>query len=157
MYSGLGVDRITKILSLRKTSFTCWEKHYTGEGVDFEMLFQDVLAQFEGEAEEFLYQRFQDELIGTMKKSLPLGYEDILLEITQQQDQLRRSTPVVQLPTNDPLPAAGLLQSAPSEKPAPPLKDPLPQETINPLAKIPASRILVQTSLDLLHPRCRLV
>ncbi|AZC24856.1 ParB-like nuclease domain containing protein [Pseudomonas sessilinigenes] len=119
LYSGLGVDRITKILSLRKTSFTCWEKHYTGEGVDFEMLFQDVLAQFEGEAEEFLYQRFQDELIGTMKKSLPLGYEDILLEITQQQDQLRRSTPVVQLPTNDPLPAAGLLQSAPSEKPAP--------------------------------------
>jgi hypothetical protein len=33
-----------------------------------------------------------------MKKSLQLGYEDILLEITQQQDKLRRSTPVVELP-----------------------------------------------------------
>lgn len=98
LYSGLGYDRITKILALRKSAFECWKRHYSGEGVDFEMLFQDVLAQFEGEAEEFLFQRFQDELIGTMKKSLQLGYEDILLEITQQQDKLRRSTPVVELP-----------------------------------------------------------
>lgn len=102
LYSGLGYDRITKILSLRKTSLACWEKHYSGEGVDFEMLFQDVLAIFEGDAEEFLFQRFQDELIGSMKKSLPLSYEDILLEITQQQDQLRRSTPVIELPATDP-------------------------------------------------------
>lgn len=29
-------------------------------------------------------------------------YEDILLEITQQQDQLRRSTPVIELPATDP-------------------------------------------------------
>ncbi|WP_110968464.1 ParB family protein [Pseudomonas huaxiensis] len=98
LYSGLGKPQIEKIIALRKTSLACWQKHYSGEAVDFEMLFQDVLAQFEGEAEEFLFQRFQDELIGTMKKSLPLGYEDILLEITQQQDRLRRSTPVVELP-----------------------------------------------------------
>lgn len=98
LYSGLGIDRITKIIALRKSALACWDKHYSNEGVDFEMLFQDVLGQFEGEAEEFLFQRFQDELIGTMKKSLPLGYEDILLEITQQQDKLRRSTPVVELP-----------------------------------------------------------
>lgn len=102
LYSGLGYDRITKILALRKSAFACWTKHYSGDGVDFEMLFQDVLAQFEGEAEEFLFQRFQDELIGTMKKSLQLGYEDILLEITQQQDKLRRSTPVVELPIAGP-------------------------------------------------------
>lgn len=102
LYSGLGYDRITKILSLRKTSLACWQKHYKGQGVDFEMLFQDVLAIFEGDAEEFLFQRFQDELIGSMKKSLPLSYEDILLEITQQQDQLRRSTPVIELPATDP-------------------------------------------------------
>ncbi|MDZ5738102.1 ParB family protein [Pseudomonas asiatica] len=102
LYSGLGVDRITKIIALRKTSLACWEKHYKSQAVDFEMLFQDVLAQFEGDAGEFLFERFQDELIGTMKKSLPLGYEEILLEITQQQDKLRRSTPVVELPTNTP-------------------------------------------------------
>lgn len=99
LYSGLGIDRITKIIALRKSALACWDKHYSNEAVDFEMLFQDVLAQFEGEAEEFLFQRFQDELIGTMKKSLQLGYEDILLEITQQQDKLRRSTPVVEVPS----------------------------------------------------------
>ncbi len=119
LYSGLGYDRITKILALRKAALECWSKHYTGNGVDIEMLFQDVLAQFEGEAEEFLLQRFQDELIGTMKKSLQLGYEDILLEITQQQDKLRRSTPVVELPvtgpsTTHPAPVPG------SDSPPPP-------------------------------------
>lgn len=118
LYSGLGYDRITKILALRKSAFACWTKHYNGDGVDFEMLFQDVLAQFEGEAEEFLFQRFQDELIGTMKKSLPLGYEDILLEITQQQDKLRRSTPVVELPitsstSTPPAPAPGASSTLP--------------------------------------------
>ncbi|WP_252091360.1 ParB family protein [Pseudomonas sp. MWU13-3659] len=119
LYNGLGKPQIEKILALRKSALACWDKHYTSEGVDFEMLFQDVLAQFEGEAEEFLFQRFQDELIGTMKKSLPLGYEDILLEITQQQDKLRRSTPVVELPITGsalpPAPAPGT--GAPSTPP----------------------------------------
>lgn len=99
LYSGLGKPQIEKLLSLRKTSSACWEKHYKGEAIEFEMLFQDVLAQFEGDADEFLFQRFQDELIGQMKTPLGLGYEDVLLEITQQQDQLRRSTPVVELPS----------------------------------------------------------
>ncbi|AZL70072.1 ParB family protein [Pseudomonas oryziphila] len=124
LYSGLGIDRISKIIALRKTSLACWQKHYSGEAVDFEMLFQDVLAQFEGEAEEFLFQRFQDELIGTMKKSLPLGYEDILLEITQQQDRLRRSTPVVDLPavapaTTPPPPGADGNSTPPPPRQAP--------------------------------------
>lgn len=118
LYNGLGKPQIEKILSLRKSALACWDKHYSNEGVDFEMLFQDVLAQFEGEAEEFLFQRFQDELIGTMKKSLLLGYEDILLEITQQQDKLRRSTPVVELPitsstSTPPAPAPGTGQALP--------------------------------------------
>ncbi|WP_153789258.1 ParB family protein [Pseudomonas sp. EMN2] len=124
LYSGLGIDRITKIIALRKSALACWDKHYRNEGVDFEMLFQDVLAQFEGEAEEFLFQRFQDELIGTMKKSLPLGYEDILLEITQQQDKLRRATPVVELPaaapaTTPPPPGAGGDSTPPPPRQAP--------------------------------------
>ncbi len=99
LYSGLGKPQIEKLLSLRKTSSACWEKHYKGEAIEFEMLFQDVLAQFEGDADEFLFQRFQDELIGQMKGPLGFGYEDVLLEITQQQDQLRRTTPVVEVPS----------------------------------------------------------
>lgn len=104
LYSGLGKPQIEKLLSLRKTSSACWENHYKGEAIEFEMLFQDVLAQFEGDADEFLFQRFQDELIGQMKGPLGLGYEDVLLEITQQQDQLRRTTPVVEVPSSSPPP-----------------------------------------------------
>ncbi|SFY07949.1 ParB family protein [Azotobacter vinelandii] len=106
LYSGLGVDRISKILALRKTASACWDKHYQGEGVEFEMLFQDVLSQFEGDAEEFFFDRFQDELVGQMKKPLALGYEDVLLEITQQQRELRRSMPIVDAPSLPAPPAA---------------------------------------------------
>lgn len=102
LYSGLGVDRVSKLLSLRKSALQCWERNYqtqeNGPIIEFETIFQDVLSQFEGDAEEFLFQRFQDELIDQLKKPLNLGYEKILLEITQNQDQLRRSTPVLELP-----------------------------------------------------------
>lgn len=126
LYSGLGKPQIEKLLSLRKTSSACWEKHYKGDGIDFEMLFQDVLAQFEGDAEEFLFQRFQDELIGQMKGPLGLGYEDVLLEITQQQDQMRRSTPVIDVPSSPPTTTSSPVQSTESGAPAtqPPAQSP---------------------------------
>ncbi|MDX1725917.1 MAG: transcriptional regulator [Pseudomonas sp.] len=120
LYSGLGVDRISKLLSLRKTALQCWERHNKDESIEFEMLFQDVLAQFEGDAEEFLSQRFQDELIAQLKTPLGMGYEAILLDITQNQDQLRRSTPVVSLPQTlppSPQPEADIQQ--PLAPPAP--------------------------------------
>ena len=102
LYSGLGFDRVIKLLGLRKTALQCWERNYQQHGnelpLEFETVFQDVLSQFEGDAEEFLFQRFQDELIAQLQKPLSLGYEKILLEITQNQDQLRRSTPILELP-----------------------------------------------------------
>ena len=102
LYSGLGVDRISKLLALRKTALQCWERNYQQQEkelpLEFETVFQDVLSQFEGDADEFLFQRFQDELIAQLQKPLNLGYEKILLEITQNQDQLRRSTPILELP-----------------------------------------------------------
>ena len=108
LYSGLGVDRITKLLGLRKSALTSWEKNYQEEGAkqDFDTIFQEVLAQFEGDAEEFLFSRFQDELVDQLKKPLGLTYENVLLAITQSQDELRRSTPVLELPpspTNSPI------------------------------------------------------
>ncbi|CAI8926780.1 ParB family protein [Pseudomonas chlororaphis] len=100
LYSGLGVDRITKLLALRKSTLLCWEQNYQDPGqlLEFDTIFQDVLAQFEGDAEEFLPQRFQDELIHQLKAPLNMGYEAVLLEITQGQDQLRRSTPILEMP-----------------------------------------------------------
>ncbi|PAU63295.1 transcriptional regulator [Pseudomonas sp. PIC25] len=120
LYSGLGKHQVEKLLSLRKTASQCWERHNKDEHAEFEMLFQEVLAQFEGDAEEFLLQRFQDELIAQMKAPLGMGYEAILLDITQNQDQLRRSTPVLSLPQTLPpsqLPGAEIQQ--PLAPPAP--------------------------------------
>lgn len=115
LYSGLGVDRIIKLLSLRKTALQCWERNFKEQeqDLDFDTIFQDVLSQFEGDAEEFLFQRFQDELIDQLKKPLNLGYEKILLEITQNQDQLRRSTPVLEMPQHPVSQLEGLPQSSP--------------------------------------------
>lgn len=115
LYSGLGVDRISKLLALRKTALQCWERNYQEQGqhLEFDTIFQDVLSQFEGDAEEFLFQRFQDELIDQLKKPLNLGYEKILLEITQNQDQLRRSTPVLEMPQYPVSQLEGLPQSSP--------------------------------------------
>lgn len=160
LYSGLGIDRITKIIALRKSALACWDKHYSNEGVDFEMLFQDVLAQFEGEAEEFLFQRFQDELIGTMKKSLQLGYEDILLEITQQQDKLRRSTPVVELPIAGPTtappalaPNTGSGSTGPSSQHPPKgtgRSQQLPQTPPSPAAPAPGTSLTPEQEQELI-------
>lgn len=101
LYSGLGIDRITKLLGLRKCALTSWERNYkeNGQSLKFDSIFQEVLAQFEGDAEEFQLSRFQDELVDQLKKPLGLTYENVLLAITQSQDELRRSTPVIELPT----------------------------------------------------------
>ncbi|MBG7564829.1 ParB family protein [Pseudomonas aeruginosa] len=98
LYSGLGVDRVSRILSLRKASLSCWKRLYSGEGIDFEMLFQDTLAIFDSSPDEFIFERFQDELIDQMKRPLGLRYDQILLEITNGQQEQRRST-LVDLPT----------------------------------------------------------
>jgi hypothetical protein len=40
----VSVDTDHEKIALRKSALACWDKHYSNEGVDFEMLFQDVLA-----------------------------------------------------------------------------------------------------------------
>lgn len=100
LYSGLGFDRVTKLLGLRKCALACWERHYQVEekALKFDAVYQEVLAQFEGEADEFSVERFQDELVHQLQDPLKLSYEKVLLEITQNIDQVRRSTPIVELP-----------------------------------------------------------
>lgn len=92
LYSGLGKPQIEKLLSLRKSASSCWTRLYAGEGIDFEMLFQDTLAIFDSSPDEFIFERFQDELVDQMKQPLGLRYDQILLEITNGQQEQRRST-----------------------------------------------------------------
>lgn len=127
LYSGLGKPQIEKLLSLRKSASSCWARLYAGEGIDFEMLFQDTLAIFDSSPDEFIFDRFQDELIDQMKRPLGLRYDQILLEITNGQQEQRRGTlvdlPAPALPPEIPpvgqeSPAASTTGQAQSQSPA---------------------------------------
>ncbi|HIE0068817.1 TPA: ParB family protein [Pseudomonas aeruginosa] len=185
LYSGLGVDRVSRILSLRKASLSCWKRLYSGEGIDFEMLFQDTLAIFDSSPDEFIFERFQDELIDQMKRPLGLRYDQILLEITNGQQEQRRGT-LVDLPApaappeippvgqespaasttgqaQSQSPAAGLqtsktnsLPGNPSTPPTPPLPVQQQQLTDEERAELLAGHIVSPVSTKIQQTRQRL-
>lgn len=185
LYSGLGVDRVSRILSLRKASLSCWKRLYSGEGIDFEMLFQDTLAIFDSSPDEFIFDRFQDELIDQMKRPLGLRYDQILLEITNGQQEQRRGT-LVELPApaapleippvgqespaasttgqaQSQSPAAGLqtsksnsLPGNPSTPPTPPLPVQQQQLTDEERAELLAGHIVSPVSTKIQQTRQRL-
>ncbi|PBQ08157.1 ParB family protein [Pseudomonas syringae] len=135
LYSGLGKHQVERLLALRKAAAQTWQAHTEGKAnvTDFEMLFQDVLSMFDGDASEFVCERVQDELISHMKDGTGLTYEQILLNVNENQTIARRSsvieTPLtfpstMQPPTGDaPRPPPGEL-----EQTAPPPDSP-PQST----------------------------
>ncbi|MEE4678339.1 ParB family protein [Pseudomonas alliivorans] len=135
LYSGLGKPQIERLLTLRKAAAQTWQTHTEGKAhvTDFEVLFQDVLSLFDGDASEFVFERVQDELISNMKEGTGLTYEQILLSVNENQTLARRSsvieTPLtfpstMQPPTGDaPRPPPGEL-----EQTAPPPDSP-PQST----------------------------
>ncbi|HCF5032972.1 ParB family protein [Pseudomonas aeruginosa] len=185
LYSGLGKPQIEKLLSLRKSASSCWTRLYAGEGIDFEMLFQDTLAIFDSSPDEFIFDRFQDELIDQMKRPLGLRYDQILLEITNGQQEQRRST-LVDLPTpagppeippvgpespaasttgqaQSQSPAAGLqtskinsLPGNPSTPPTPPLPVQQQQLTDEERAELLAGHIVSPVSTKIQQTRQRL-
>lgn len=185
LYSGLGVDRVSRILSLRKASLGCWKRLYSGEGIDFEMLFQDTMAIFDSSPDEFIFERFQDELIDQMKRPLGLRYDQILLEITNGQQEQRRGTlvdlPAPAAPPGIPAvgqenpaasttgqaqsqsPAAGLqtsktnsLPGNPSTPPTPPLPVQQQQLTDEERAELLAGHIVSPVSTKIQQTRQRL-
>lgn len=185
LYSGLGVDRVSRILSLRKASLNCWNRLYSSEGIDFEMLFQGTLAIFDSSPDEFIFERFQDELIDQMKRPLGLRYDQILLEITNGQQEQRRGT-LVDLPApaappeippvgqespaasttgqaQSQSPAAGLqtsktnsLRGNPSTPPTPPLPVQQQQLTDEERAELLAGHIVSPVSTKIQQTRQRL-
>lgn len=93
LYSGLGKHQVERLLSLRKAAGQTWITHTEGKEhiPDFEGLFQDVLSLFDGDASEFVYERVQDELISHMQSGTGLSYEQLLLTLSENQTQARRS------------------------------------------------------------------
>ncbi|UEG04127.1 ParB family protein [Pseudomonas aeruginosa] len=185
LYSGLGKPQIEKLLSLRKSASSCWTRLYAGEGIDFEMMFQDTLAIFDSSPDEFIFERFQDELIDQMKRPLGLSYDQILLEITNGQQEQRRGTLIdLPAPTAPPeippvgqespaasttgqaqsqSPAAGLqtskinsLPGNPSTPPTPPLPVQQQQLTDEERAELLAGHIVSPVSTKIQQTRQRL-
>jgi ParB family protein of integrating conjugative element (PFGI_1 class) len=96
LYTGLGKHQVERLLALRKNAAVAWESiaPLNPASPDFDTLFLEVLSQFDVEATEFVYERFQDELIGNMHAGTTLTYEHVLLSITEQQTKARRSDPL---------------------------------------------------------------
>ncbi|POR57215.1 ParB family protein [Pseudomonas syringae] len=132
LYSGLGKHQIERLLALRKAAAQTWQTHTEGKAnvTDFEMLFQDVLSMFDGDASEFVCERVQDELISNMKEGTGLTYEQILLSVNENQTLARRSS-VIETPLTLPSTMQILTGDAPRPPPveleqtAPPPDSPL--------------------------------
>ncbi|KPW18337.1 Uncharacterized protein ALO83_04396, partial [Pseudomonas cannabina pv. alisalensis] len=99
LYSGLGKPQIERLLALRKAAAQTWQTHTEGKPnvTDFEVLFQDVLSMFDGDASEFVCERVQDELISHMKEGTGRTYEQVLLNVNENLTMARRSS-VIETP-----------------------------------------------------------
>ncbi|WP_083492185.1 MULTISPECIES: ParB family protein [Pseudomonas syringae group] len=99
LYSGLGKHQVERLLALRKAAAQTWQTHTEGKPnvTDFEVLFQDVLSMFDGDASEFVCERVQDELISHMKEGTGRTYEQVLLNVNENLTMARRSS-VIETP-----------------------------------------------------------
>jgi ParB family protein of integrating conjugative element (PFGI_1 class) len=133
LYGGLGRHQVERLAVLRKACERTWERRALGLSlsVDFATLFQDVLAQFDTQPDNFSPQRVQDELVGQMAELLEAAYDTLALEIDDTESRQRALT-------SDPAPPAA--RPAPSAAPAPE-----PQQSSSP-PSLPAALSSVQSS-----------
>ncbi|MBB0025189.1 MULTISPECIES: ParB family protein [Burkholderiaceae] len=117
LYGGLGRHQVERLAVLRKACERTWERRALGRNlsVDLATLFQDVLAQFDTQPDNFSPQRVQDELIGQMAELLEADYDTLALEIDDTESRQRALT-------SDPAPPAA--RPAPSAASAAPTPEP---------------------------------
>ncbi len=120
LYGGLGRHQVERLAVLRKACERTWERRAPGRSlpVDFATLFQEVLAQFDMQPEEFSPQRVQDELVGQMAELLGADYDTLSLEITDGEIRQRvlNSEPIAVKPASPPLlpPVVAVSESSPA-------------------------------------------
>ncbi|MDX3928895.1 MAG: ParB family protein [Shinella sp.] len=127
LYSGLGRPQVEQLTSLRRAATRVWEAKTSRvrAGMDFAIIFQDVLASFDGSASSFSVQRVQDELIGQMADLLGEKYHTLEFEITDSdkrwQTLSREADPNQHIAETGhpvvPLPALQLSPSLPANQP----------------------------------------
>jgi ParB family protein of integrating conjugative element (PFGI_1 class) len=91
LYGGLGRHQVERLAVLRKACERTWERRALARNlsVDFSTLFQDVLAQFDAQPDNFSPQRVQDELVGQMAELLGADYDTLSLEIDDSESRQR--------------------------------------------------------------------
>ena len=118
LYGGLGRHQVERLAVLRKACERTWERRALDQSVtvDFATLFQDVLSQFDTQAEGFSPQRVQDELIGQMAELLGADYDTLALDIDDSESRQRALTREPAAPA----PAPAIAPQRPAAAPTPP-------------------------------------
>ncbi|MCD6671458.1 MAG: ParB family protein [Burkholderiaceae bacterium] len=121
LYGGLGRHQVERLAVLRKACERTWERRGLGRNlsVDFATLFQDVLAQFDSQPDNFSPQRVQDELVGQMAELLEADYDTLALEIDDTESRQRALT-------SDPAAPAARPTAPTAPAPEPQLSSPPP-------------------------------
>lgn len=128
LYGGLGRHQVERLSVMRKACMLAWERYAKGRTLvqDFDDFFQEVLSQFDTQADEFAPQRVQDELIGQMSELLGIDYDVLALDLTESESRHRAlvsdPTPLSSPPV---LPAPGTTARPPAE-PTPSASTPVP-------------------------------
>ena len=91
LYAGLGRHQVERLSVMRKACERTWEHYAKGRSLvqDFDEFFQEVLSQFDVQADEFSAQRVQDELIGQMTELLGVDYDVLALDMTESESRQR--------------------------------------------------------------------
>ncbi len=91
LYGGLGRHQVERLSVMRKACLLAWERYAKGRTLvqDFDDFFQEVLSQFDTQADEFAPQRVQDELIGQMSEMLGIDYDVLALDLTESESRHR--------------------------------------------------------------------
>ncbi len=112
LYGGLGRHQVERLSVMRKACMLAWERYAKGHSLvqDFDEFFQEVLSQFDVQADEFSAQRVQDELIGQMAELLGVDYDVLALDMTESESRQRAlvsdPTPPATTPPASPEPGA---------------------------------------------------
>ena len=91
LYAGLGRHQVERLSVMRKACERTWAHYAKGRSLvqDFDEFFQEVLSQFDVQADEFSAQRIQDELIGQMTELLGVDYDVLALDMTESESRQR--------------------------------------------------------------------
>ncbi len=129
LYGGLGRHQVERLSVMRKACMLAWERYAKGRTLvqDFDDFFQEVLSQFDTQADEFAPQRVQDELIGQMSELLGIDYDVLALDLTESESRHRALVSDPTSPSTPPtLPEPGAMARPPAapapSAPTPPAK-----------------------------------